>query len=286
LVKPVAQPPKSGKGAVMAPAAVPVEIDLTLTEAAWTKVEPRLRALPRGDVRAAGLDVTQAAAIAIAAVKNLLAHRAELLAMYREPPVARIEGVIEVALATQHADLLHRITQDKTALFADIFPRMTELRGLFLDDLDIQVKRKRCPAKFVADLRLGDRDAADFANDLNDAAAWYATNLPTLRSTTVETAEVAEARKLAATALARLGVKHVADAAKAGDLSPTEMRARAFTLLEREYEVPRQYGAALFWTASGGWEKYVPSLWVGRGTEGSSAPKTPAPPVPPTPANG
>lgn len=274
--------PRASKDKPTPPAATPVTpIDVTATELAWKVVEPRLRALPRGDVGAASLDVTQAASVAIAATKNVVSRQAQLETLFHAPPLARFEGVIQLALAAQHGDLLHRVSQDKTALFADIYPRMTELRGLLLDDLDIQVKRQKCTARFVADLRLGDRDAADFANDLNDAAAWYVPHLGEGLRTTISAEDVAEARALAATALARLATQLVVDAAKADALSTSELRARAFTLLVREYDLVRQYGAFLFWSAPEGWEAYVPSLWVGR-NEGTvvKAPPTPPPPAP------
>jgi hypothetical protein len=283
MAQPTDTSPKSPRArtAVAEPAFV---VNLAATEPAWKAHEGRFRALARSAVKPAALDITQAASIAIAAVNNLLSRRAELEALYRAAPVARFEAVIGIALAVQHADLLARVASDRTSLFADIFPRMTELRGLLLDDLDIQVKRGRCTAKFVSDLRKGDRDAADFANDLNDAANWYEPRLGTDLRTTIEAAEVAEARELAAKALARLALKVVPDATKEGSISPTEMRARAFTVLEAEYEEVRKYGAALFWSSPNGWESYLPSLWVGRGTGGGSAPPVePAPsPVNPT----
>jgi hypothetical protein len=258
-----------------------IVIDVTATELAWKAVEPRVRAFSRGDVGPASLDVTQAASVAIAATRNVLSRRTQLEATFHAPPFARLEGVIQIAQAAQHADLLHRVSQDKTALFADLYPRMTELRGLFLDDLDIQVKRGKCTAKFVADLRLGDRDAADFANDLNDAAAWYVPRLTEGLRTTISIDEVTEARSLAATALARLATKLVVDATAADALSTSELRARAFTLLAREYDLVRQYGAFLFWSTPEGWEAYVPSLWVGRSEGGVvKAPPTPPPPAP------
>ena len=273
--------PRGRSAAAPVPAVV---VDLAATEPAWKAHEGRFRALARSAVKPAGLNLTQAASIAIAAVNNLLARRAELVALYREPPFARLETVISIALAAQHADLLARVASDRTSLFADIYPRMTELRGLFLDDLDIQVKRGRCTAKFVSDIRKGDRDAADFANDLNDVASWYETRLAALPKTTIEAAEVAEARALAAKALARLALTIVPDATKEGAISPAEMRARAFTVLEAEYDPLRPFGAPIFWSSPDGWEAYLPSLWVGRGTEGgSAAPDEPAPsPADPT----
>lgn len=245
--------------------AVTVSIDLTATEAAWKKHEARARELAPKAVNAARVDVTVAAAIALAGARNVLAHREALTAAFRDPPLAVLERLPEVCLAAQHADLLQRAAEDPAAPFVDILPRMTELRGLLLDDLTAQVRRKRCPAKVLDDVRAGDNSVRDKANDLNDLAAWYRAHWAEVAGkTTVESGEVAEAGALAAEALARLGAVMTARTPKAGELSPAELRRRAFTLLLEDYEVVRRHGAFLFYDADGGWERYVPSLWSGK----------------------
>ncbi len=266
------------------PEPVTVEIDLALTEAAWAKYEDRARALDPSEVSAARLDVTQAAAIAQAGAANLLGQREALDAAFRTVPWEVIERVPEVALAAQHADLLHRVAVDETAPFADILARVNTLRGLLLDDLSAQVHRGRMPEKLLADIRAGDNSMRDKANDLNDLAVAYRTAWETLSGrTTVEVDEIEEASTLATTILARIGSGHVASAAKEGELSTGALRRRAFTLLAEDYDIVRQHGAFLFWNMPGGWEQYVPSLWSGRGTTGGAAPA--AEPVPaPEPA--
>lgn len=283
MAKSVVTPPQTAHDKPVTPASTVFEIDTTATEAAWKAREAQFMGVSAADVNPATLDVTRAASIAIAAAKNVLSRTEHLTATYKNFPLERIRGVIEIALAVQHGDLLHRVALDKTSLFADIFPRMIELRGLILDDLEIQVKRGKCPAKFVSDLRLGDRDAADYANDLNDGASWYATKLAEGLRSTITVEEVAEARRLAATALGRIASDIVADATGAKAKSTSERRARAFTVLLREYEQVRLYGSNAFWFEPGGWEQFVPSLWSGRSDGPVAVKAPPAPPTPPTP---
>ena len=74
---------------------VTVSIDLTATEAAWKKQEARARALAPKAVNAARVDVTVAAAIALAGVRNVLMHREALAAAFRDPPLAVLERLPE-----------------------------------------------------------------------------------------------------------------------------------------------------------------------------------------------
>jgi hypothetical protein len=264
---------------------IPVEIDLTATEAAWRKYEIRARQLSLAIVSSARLDVTIAASIATMGARNVLDQRAELSKHFQNPPFEVFERVEDLALAAQHADLLHRAAQDVSAPFFDLLPRVNELRGCFLDDLEVQVRRKRVPAKVLADIRAGDNTVRDKANDLNDAAVYYRTHWDFLsKKTTIEPSEIVEASELAAKVLARLGAQVVARAAQEEEISTVEMRRRAFTLLELDYEVVRHYGAFLFWNLPGGWEQYVPSLWSGRAS-GDAKPAVVTPPVDPQPVN-
>jgi hypothetical protein len=260
---------------------IPVEIDLTATEAAWQKHEPRARQLRASMVSSARVDVTMAASIATIGVRNVLDQHGEILKHFHNAPMDVFARVEEVALAAQHADLLHRAAQDPTARFADLIPRINELRGCFMDDLEVQVRRKRVSAKVLADIRAGDNSVRDKANDLNDAAVYYRTHWEFLsKKTTIEPGEIVEASELAAKVLARLGAQVVTRATNVDEISTAEMRRRGFTLLELDYEPVRRYGAFLFWNLPGGWEQYVPSLRSGRAS-GEAKPSDVTPPVNP-----
>lgn len=240
-------------------------IDLTATEAAWKKHEARARALPAEGLNLARLDLTLASAIAQAGARNVLAQADTLREIFRDPPLEVFARVEELALAALHADLLHRAANDLEAPFAEILPRVDELRSALLADLAAQVRRKRAPAKLYEDIRAGDNSVRDKANDLNDLAQWYRQNWAQLGGkTTVDEGDIAAASELAMSLLAKLGALVAAQTPKQGQVSTGELRRRAFTLLEEDYDLVRRYGSFLFYGAPGGWEEYVPSLWTTR----------------------
>lgn len=244
---------------------ISLKIDLTATEAAWKKHEARARSLPAKSVNAARVDVTLAAAIALAGVRNLATRREAIAEAFRDPPWAVFDRLPEVCLAAQHADLLHRASEDSSARFNDLIPRMNHLRGLLLDDLAVQVRRGRCAPRVLEDIRAGDNSVRDKANDLNDAAGWYRSHWSeVVGKTSVEADELKEASEIAAEALARLGAAAATPSPTPGEFTSSELRRRAFTLLLSDYEVVRRYGAFVFYDAEGGWERYVPSVWTAR----------------------
>lgn len=254
------------------PADLPLTLDPTVTEAAFKKQRAAALALKPSEIANLNVQATTAVAIAIAGAANVLRHRAEAETELRNVPWAAIERVAEVGLAMQHADMLARLQEDEASAFGDLLPRVNELRGILLDDLDLLARRKLVPMKFVADVRKGDNSMRDKANDLHDCADYYTANWEKLsKRSSVSAEELTEAGALATTILARLGAMHVASVPKAGEPTAAEMRRRMFTLLERDYDVVRRYGAFVFWNLPGGWEAYVPSLWSGRRRSASAA---------------
>ena len=266
------------------PETVVVALDPTVTGAAYAKHGPAAAALPLAGLIGAIPNVTAAAGIAIAGTRNLLARRAEVDAQFKKVPWAAIERVEEVAHAAQHADALVRLQEDESSAFGDVLPRVNELRAILLDDLDLLVRRKLVPAKFVADVRKGDNTMRDKANDLRDCAEHYSANWEKVsHRTTVSPEELKEADTLATTIIARLGTLDVSSLPKPGEPTAPEMRRRIFTLLDRDYDVVRRIGAYLFWDQVDGWQAYVPSLWSGR-RKGAAAGPAAQPPAEPTPS--
>jgi hypothetical protein len=254
------------------PANLPVSVDPTVTEAAYRKYKPAAVALPQSGLANPSVHVTTAVAIATAGANNVLLHRDEVDARVKKAPWAAIERVAEVGLAAQHADLLMRLQEDEASAFGDVLPRLNELRGILLDDLDLLVRRKLVEPRFVAEVRKGENTVREKANDLRDCAAHYTAHWANLsKRSTVTPEELTEAGELATTVLARLGAMHVARVPKAGEPTAADMRRRMFTLLERDYDLARQHGAFVFWSLPDGWEAYVPSLWSGRRRSASAA---------------
>lgn len=247
------------------PTALSITVDPSQTEAAYAKHKAAALALPASGLANPTVNVTLAVAIATEGARNLLGQREELDAMVREVPWAIIERVQEVGLAAQHADMLVRLQEDEASAFGDLLPRTNELRGILLDDLELLVRRKLVPAKFVAEVRKGDNTVRDKANDLRDCGEYYTAHWAELsKRTTVDANEIAEAGALATKILARLGAMHVANVPKAGEPTAVEMRRRMFSLLARDYDVVQRHGAFVFWELPDGWEAYAPSLWSGR----------------------
>ncbi len=242
-----------------------IELELPVTEAAFARVSPRLLAMDPAVVRDARLDLTVAAAVALAGAQNVLSRREALAQTFRDVPWALLEGIEDLAHAAQHADLLHRAAQATTVNFADILPRANELRGMLLLDLAAQVRRKRAPERLVEAVRAGDSSVRDKANDLNDMAGWYREHWSEVEGrTSVESAEVDEAAALATRMLARLGSLAAAQRPGEGTLGSEELRRRAFTALLSDYDAVRRLGAYLFWSEPEGWDAFVPSIGASR----------------------
>jgi hypothetical protein len=159
-----------------------------------------------------------AATVAMAGVDNVLGERERIVEVFKSPKLDVIERAREVALAAQHADLLHRAAQDEEATYGDLLPRMTLLRGIFLDDMDLLRKRqpRLVSQKALDEIRRGDQRVQDKANDLNDCVDWYRRNRTAIGRTTVTDEELAEASNLATEALARVGKNLVARTPKEG----------------------------------------------------------------------
>lgn len=259
------------------PTALSMTVDPSRTEAAYAKYKSAALALPASGLANPTVNVTLAVAIAAEGARNLLGQREELDGLVRKVPWAVIERVKEVGLAAQHADMLVRLQEDEASAFGDLLPRTNELRSILLDDLELLVRRKLVPAKFVAEVRKGDNTVRDKANDLRDCGEYYTAHWAELsKRTTVDADEIAEAGALATKILARLGAMLVTNVPKADEPTAVEMRRRMFSLLARDYDVVQRYGAFVFWELPDGWEAYVPSLWSGRrrGT-GAAAPVEP-----------
>lgn len=247
------------------PATLTMTVDPSRTEAAYAKYKAAALALPASGLANPTVNVTLAVSIATAGARNVLGQREELDALVRKVPWAVIERVKEVGLAAQHADMLVRLQEDEASAFGDLLPRTNELRGILLDDLELLVRRKLVPAKFVAEVRKGDNTVRDKANDLRDCGEYYTAHWAELsKRTTVDADEIAEAGALATKILARLGAMHVTNVPKSGEPTAVEMRRRMFSLLANDYDVVQRYGAFVFWELPDGWEAYVPSLWSGR----------------------
>ena len=238
------------------------------------------------DLAASNVNVTRAVTIALGAYANLEAARDEIVGTLTNFRVSALDDLTSLAYAAWHADLLWRISTDVTLSCADLMPEVEELRDLLLEQARVQVRRKRIEQSLIDTVEPG-TGIEDRANDLTALAHAFRARWSEFQGKVdITLAELDRADELAAKLLGRLAARAV-PVRKEGELSPAEVRARAWTLLVNAYEECRRGAAALWWYEEGGWEQYVPSLRLGQSrgpNRGAVEEGEPKPPTPPTPA--
>lgn len=260
--------------------------DPKVTPEHFARWESRIRTMHPRDVAASNVNVTRGVAIALGAHANLAAARDEIVATVSNFRKEALDDLPSLAYAAWHADLLSRVAADPSLSCADLMPEVEELRELMLSQARTQVKRKRIPQSVVDAVEPGS-GIEDRANDLTVLAQAFRSRWKELsEKVDLSVEELDRADALAAQLLGRLAGRAVASR-KETELSASDVRARAWTLLTTAYDECRRGAAAVWWYEPGGWEQYVPSLRQGQGRTGSKAgdttPDTP-PATPVTPA--
>jgi hypothetical protein len=261
-----------------------VKLDPKVSPEHFTRWEPQMRALSDKDLAASNVNITRAVTVAIGAHANLAAARDEVLSTLSNVRVEAVDDLPSLAYAAWHADLLWRVAIDPSLSCADLMPEAEDLRETLLLQARAQAKRKRIPQSLLDTVEPG-VGIEDRANDLTVLAHAFRSRWRELEGRIdVSLAELDRADELAALLLGRLAARAVS-ARKEGELSPGELRARAWTLLVNAYEECRRAAAAVWWYEPGGWEQFVPALRSAqnRGATRGADDDTP-PPAPPTPA--
>ena len=259
-----------------------VKLDPKVTPEHFARWEGDIAAVKARDLAPSNVNVTRGVIVAIGASVNLLAARDEIVATLANFRAGALDDLISIAYAAWHADLLWRVSNDVSLSCADLMPEVEDLRDLLLSQARAQVKRKRIPQSLLDTVEPG-TGIEDRANDLTALAHTFRARWSEFEGKVDLThAELDRADELAAMLLGRLAARAV-PARKEGALSPTEVRARAWTLLVNAYEECRRGAAALWWYEPGGWEQYVPSLRQGQGRGASRGGSDDGDPTPPTP---
>lgn len=265
-----------------------VKLDPKVTPEHFVRWQGDIVAVSSRELAPSNVNVTRGVIVAIGASVNLLAARAEIVATLSNFRVGALDDLVSIAYAAWHTDLLWRIANDVSLSCADLMPEVEDLRDLLLTQARAQVKRKRIPQSLLDTVEPGS-GIEDRANDLTALAYTFRSRWSEFEGKVDLTpAELDRADELAAKLLGRLAARAV-PTRKEGELSPTEVRARAWTLLVNAYDECRRGAAALWWYESGGWEQYAPSLRQGQGRGasrggGSDGDEPTPPPPPPTPA--
>lgn len=260
-----------------------VVLDPKVTPAHFGRWQSEIVSVKTRELAPSNVNVTRGVTIALGAYANLVTAREEIVAVVSNFRVSALDDLCSLAYAAWHADLLWRLASDVNLSCADIMPEVEDLRDLLLAQARVQAKRKRIPQSLIDTVEPG-TGIEDRANDLTALAHAFRSKWTEFEGKVDLTlAELDRADELAAKLLGRLAARAV-PVRKEGELSPTEVRARAWTLLVRAYEECRRGAAALWWYEEGGWEQYVPSLRQGQGrgaSRGGSEEGEPTPPTPP-----
>lgn len=236
-----------------------VKVDSKVASQHFARWQSDIEAVSARDVAASNVNIPKAVIVAIGASVNLLASREEIVATVSNLEVASLDGIVSVAHAAWHADLVHRVAADPSLSCADLMPEAEDLRETLLLATRMQVKRGRIPPSVVIEVEPG-VGIEDRANDLAVMSHAFRSRWVTLHDKVdITEKELDRADELSSMLLGRVAARVVPQRSLAG-LASVEVRARAWTLLLKHYEECRRGAAAVWWYEPGGWEQYVPPL--------------------------
>jgi hypothetical protein len=248
--------------------------------AAFAKIEPETRALAPSTLKPITVDIPRAVAIAVGAVPHIHALREQVVVELPHFPIHKLDNIGVYALAAWYAHLLalpETSEKELAALIAESAP----LREDLLVAAEALAHKGYLDKAAVAAIRSGQGNI-DQANDLVALAALFTREWEKVKNrTTVEWAEVERAAVLGPQILVALGVRDQPGVKATDPTSPTERRARAYTLFVTAYDECRRAVHYLRWHEDDA-DVIAPSLFATR-TRNASQPANDQP-QPPTDA--
>ncbi|MFO0589947.1 MAG: hypothetical protein U0441_20565 [Polyangiaceae bacterium] len=249
---------------------------------AYIEVQPLLAAIAPADVLRINLDIPRAVSIAVGAVPHLAKLR-DAAAKLPGFDIANIDRLGTYALAAWYAHLLALPVSNESTVNA-LLEEAKPLREDMLDAAELLAKKKFFDKEVVKAIRAGTGNI-DTANDLVALAALYTAGWSRVEhKSPVEWAEVERASLLGPEILVALGERDQPGVQLAAGSTPTEQRARAFTLFFNAYDQARRAATYLRWNEEDA-EMFAPSLFPGRGRRTSSEEASPAAAPAPLPAS-
>lgn len=225
---------------------------------AYLTLEPLLLALPAAEVRRVTVDVPHAVSIALGALPRINALRTEWAERLPRHSLQSLDALKAHAFAAYYAHLMTlpeaHSDVEKKALLDEAKP----LRDRLFVSAELLGKLGLVNKRLVDEIRSG-RGHVDLAGDLIALAALFTDAWEHIEDKTAVTSdEVERAGSLGAELIVLLSV---VPRPKPQVLSPSELRARAFTLLWRTYEDCR-HAVGYLRFAEGDAEKMTPSLFT------------------------
>jgi len=237
----------------------PPLLENEVAKAAFERLLPTIKNLPLQLRRPASINVAGAALLAIQGGKFLQTEREKIVKELPAFDINNLDLLQDYALAAWYADQQALIASDENIALADLLPRAWEIRdGLFTLGLALAM-RKKIPMAPIDAIRSGEGNV-DLANDLMALSEMFRSQREKLQGKIdVEESELVEAERLGAQLLARLQKLHNPTPRADGELSPKELRMRAWSLLWNAYEECQRAAAWCWWKH---WHERLPTFRI------------------------
>lgn len=261
-----------------APSSASFQTAFEQTASARAKLEAK-------DLLAINVDIPSAVATVIGTLPKAKSLRSDIVKILSVEEMAEVDALQIFADALSFAHTAYLAASQPPAPLPELFARATELRDLLASDATALAKRELVDGNVLAQLK-GGTGYLEVAYDLGAIVRIMRDNWNEIsKRSAVQATELDEAEKVYEQVTRAFAARErqpaIVEAASAD-------RARAFTLFMKAYDQLRRAATFIRWNEDDT-DKYVPSVYVGRGGRGNATPKPvpapqPAPPVTTAPA--
>jgi hypothetical protein len=273
------------KAAHLLPQDMPFVGSFDETTASYERVRPEFAALPAGELGRITINVPVAATIALGALPNLAALRAEMVRKLPEHDIGQIDKLPDYIYALIHAHVMTLPSADASSRLQALVDEGSPLRERMLGVAEALVAFGLVDAERVASIRSG-TGHLDMAQDLVALSKLFRERWGELEGKTPLTpSDVERAGELGLALHGAIGRRRVGTDGSAAAGEYEEARLRAFRLFVRAYDQARRAVSYLRWN-EGDVEALVPSIYRVRrrragASTGSGGPTEPVEPSEP-----
>ncbi len=247
---------------------------------AYERLEAERAALSPAELLAVNLDVATAVTAVIGTFPFLASLRPEIQATYAKFDWKSFDNLESYAYALYYAQTVYLTASTPVATLPELAARAMKLRELFLPDAKALANRGMLDGRLLDEVK-GGPGYRNTAMDLAVLVRMFRASWSTVSTKTAVTLhELGEAEQMVEQLTNAVGERLQAPVAVA---AAADSRQRAFTLLVKAYEEARRVTTHLRWHQNDA-DRFVPSLYAGRGGRGKSTPAEGTPQPAPSPS--
>lgn len=225
------------------------------------------------------LDVPGSVATVYGALPRLRMLREKVTGTLGDFDLASFDKIESFANALAYAHFVFQSAAQPTEQLPALTTRAMEIRDLFLADAQALAKRGLVDAKRLSELK-GGTGYLNLVSDIGTLDAMFRDRWSEIvGKTAISQEELVEAEQLTERIIRAYGERSQ-ESTKV--TAASDDRQRAFTLLVNAYDQARRAASYVRWS-EGDVDKWVPSLWQGRGGRGEKKVVTPEPAPTPSP---